>query len=258
MSEDKVKEVVEKTDNEDTVTEVDPYEEKARAKGWVPEDEWNNPDKEWIDAKEFLQRDSFFKKISSLKYEISQLRESMKAREEQHIKLLEKERKEAIERLKKEKKEALTMGEVEKALTIDEELDTLRDAAVEVQPLPTEPPPEFVNWVGENSWYHEYPSLRAEADAIGPAIAQTNPGLSYQEVLEKVTKQIKLSHPDVFPRKQVNSKAEPGNKRQTRKSSGKSITLKDLPEHDQRVARTLIRNGVLTEEEYLKDYQKLS
>ena len=234
-------------------------EEKARQKGWVPEDEWKRTDKEWVDADEFLRRDSFFKKISSLKFEIQQLRDSMRVREQQHAEILEKERKQMIEELKAAKKQALREGEFEQAADLDEQLDNLREIPAVKPQSPQEPPPEFIQWVGENDWYTEYPHLRAEADALGPAIANMNPNMPFPKILDEVAKRVKMAHPEIFNSagKQPVSKAEGAQTRKATKKT-KGLSLDDLPESDRKVARTLIKNGVLTEEQYLKDYQILN
>lgn len=61
---------------EETVPEapalVKSLEERAREQRWVPKDEFNgNPD-DWVDAKEFIARGSFFKKIDKQKKELEE------------------------------------------------------------------------------------------------------------------------------------------------------------------------------------------
>lgn len=40
-----------------------PYEAKALEMGWRPKEEWDGPEEDFIDAKEYVRRKSLFEKI---------------------------------------------------------------------------------------------------------------------------------------------------------------------------------------------------
>lgn len=52
-------------------------EDKARETGWSPKDQWKGDPDEWVDAKEYIARGSFFKKIAKYKQEVEEQKQTL-------------------------------------------------------------------------------------------------------------------------------------------------------------------------------------
>lgn len=190
---------------EEEVTEIDPYDKKARDMGWVPEGDYEGDKDEWIDAKEFVKREPLFKKIKDKSTRIKTLERQMDkqgtAMKEMasHINDVDSiARDRAIRELKKDYKTAVRDEDEVKASEIDKEMDKLREPrpAPEVQAEIPEQTPAFQAWVDKNDWYRQDTDMKDFADAAGQVL--TGRGVYGDEMMNKVTEQVKKAYPDKF------------------------------------------------------------
>lgn len=234
--------------NEPELSEV---EVKAMEKGWVPEDQWEgNPD-DWRSAKEFMDRSSFFEKISNQNREIYQLKEDIRAAREHLQKLHKAQGSTTVTKLEQQKVEALEQGNYDDVVKIEKEIreaekvseepevpDAVREGAND---------PLFTEWLNDNPWYNDDQERRIFADSFGISFRQNNPNATPEEVYEHVTKAVKRTFPDKFnsPRTeaqttQTNNQTRPTSTKKT--SSG--FTPNDLSEDQTRVGRRFVKLGL--------------
>lgn len=244
--------------------------DRARKLGWKPKTEYDGDPAEWRPAKEFIERQSFFDKIKSVKDDLYQSRRENKQLQKdlamikeyvQNMSKIERER--AIAELQNQKAAAVQDANVDEVRRIDAQIDTIRDtkvAATEVKDVPQGPPPEFYEWTGRNKWYDDDAELRAEADDFGMGIMRRNPGLPVGEVLRQVEVKIKKMYPEKFPsqtKRPAAQAVESGGVQNSGTPRGKGkLTVSDLDEMQRKAMDAFVKRGVLTQEQYLESLSK--
>lgn len=247
---------------------MSPTEEKARTQGWVSEDEWVEQGKDaddWVDAKQFVFRGELMQRIQQQSKQLNelngkndQLTKALKKLGEVNSKVAEEGYQKAIRDLKRQKAAALSDEDHEAVIEIDDKIDELKEAQKAVaeesviedsKPAdPNIPSPEYAAWVAkpENNWYTNDPVLRGVADAIGMEYYNSHPGVPMQDVLDYVSKQIKIEMPHKFGGSKPTAPAviEGGGKP---KPTGKKpkFTAKDLDDEQLKMAKTFVETGAL-------------
>jgi hypothetical protein len=236
-------------------------EEQALAMGWRSKEHWEGDPDEFVDAKEFVQRQKFYDRIETQSKKIKDLEKSLNMLSEHHKKVYETSYKAALEDLKEQKVQALEQGEYRKVQEIENRIDQVKEEAkVQLQaveaPARKEPDPGFIRWVNVNQWYVNDPMLRQEADRIGIAYAALYKDKPADEIVDYVAKEIKRMHPEKFrnPNKDRASVVEgSSSKAKPDKSEGNYA----LTEEEERAMKTFIRQGIMTKDEYLKEIKRV-
>lgn len=235
------------------------WEENARSAGWVPLEEWQGDPEDWTDAKEFVKRGELFHKISSQSSEIKDLRKAINGLMEHHQKVRETEFSRALDYLKQQKKTALEEGDADKLLAVDDAIDKLKEeqaqakeeAKVEKKSGPT---PVFVNWVSQNQWYTQDPELREFADEVGIITFKKSGGTIAEDELYKIVKaRVMKAFPEKFKGQGAKTSTVEG---ATSSRPSKADTFK-LDEHEERIMKTFVRQGIMTAEEYKNELKRV-
>lgn len=244
---------------------------KAQGLGWRPLDQWKGDPADWVDAKEFLGRQSLFDKIKSLKDELNNTRrgnERDMADIKAYIQNMSKiEYNRAMKDLKAQRKEAIEDRDVEAVEKIDEQINEIEQTRVAAPSANTaakvqEVQNKFNEWRSKATWYDEDQELHAEADLIGSAYGMKNPNKDITQICEYVEKTIKKMYPEKFtsgeeePVEKPVRKApavEGGRMSASTPAKGKSDTLTeaDLDPQQRQVMNTMIRRGVVSREQFL-------
>lgn len=263
----KTEETVE-TKQTEASAEPSPLEKRATEQGWQPLEEWvaaGNAADDWRDARSFLDRGELLNRISQQSKEMKELRKTLKDFQEHNKKLAETKFKEKLDSLKVEKKEALESGDAARVVEIDEQIDLVRDTLAEhkaeaatPEPVTPEVPPEFQRWVDRNSWYAQNPEMREFADNIGTAYAKNNRNKTPVEVLQYVEQRVRKTYSEMFtnPARNAPNTVEAGSTRGAATRS-KSDPAAALPPEAVEVMNRLVRSGVMTKEEYIKQYNTM-
>lgn len=248
--------------------EVNPEEAKASESGWVPKDKWveqgNDPDS-WRSAREFNERGEFFKTIHTTKSELKRTQSALTALQRHHQYVFEKAHQKAINDLRKEKRQAMQQEDFQRVEEIDAEIEQAnREAVQTVQTLNAQAQevasagthPEFQVWMDRNQWYVTDGEMREFAEAAGLAYFSRNPKANPQEVLAEVEKKVKKAYPEKFGIRKTapNPVAASDKSTGASKKSTPKIQLDDL---ERQIADTLVRSGVMTEEQYIAELQKV-
>lgn len=248
--------------NQEVVQEnkPDPVVERALQMGWKPETDWEGDPVDFVDAKEFINRQPLFDKIEHQSKELRQLRQAFDALRTHHSKVKEVEYTRALAALKAEKRRALTEGETERALIIEDKMEEIQEqktqfdndiAQVSPQEI-SQPRPEFVRWSQENSWYGKDRAMTAFADKLGVELAQE--GRSPADVLTQVTKEIRQEFKHKFENnnRQRAGAVESGTRRGANTES--EFAMND---DERRIMNRILQAGGLTKEQYIAELKKV-
>jgi len=248
--------------------EPTPIEAEAALQGWVPEEEWveNGRDpKDWRPAKEFLDRGELFKTIHSTKRDLKQTQAALTALQRHQQFMFEKGYQRALTDLKKEKRVAIKNEDFERLEEIEEQIEEVTEQHQEAkQELAqaaqaaqvTGPHPEFVEWQGRNPWYSTDSDLREFADASGLIYYNKNPGISPQDVLRYVETSVRKKFPEKFGVKKAAPNAVAGVDRSGVNGKKAPKVAFELDEMEREIMNTLVKSGVMTEEQYITDLKK--
>lgn len=233
-------------------------EDRARAQGWVPKEEWQGTSK-WRDADEFVERGELFGKIDAQGRALKQTKDALSELTKHYQKVAETEYQRALKDLKAQKKEALEAADADEVLRLEDEIDQLREAKPVAKQAAAEPSqlhPEFVQWVQTNQWYAgstpKHAAMRAWADTRGNELAAQ--GIAPADVLKRVAQEARVEFAGNFtnPNRQRASAVEGGGAPGTKVSSGRF----ELSEVEQTIMKKLVGAGALTKEEYIADIKK--
>ena len=238
------------------------YEEQARAMGWVPEDEWveaGHDPEDHRSAKEFVERDSLYKRIKSYSNRTAQLERQLAEQAEFQAKIFETARAQALADLEAKHSQAVEDGDVRKANELAREMT--KQAAIPAPQANTGAmsQAEFDEWKESNSWYQTDKIRTKFADQAGAEFAREyiqkhGRRPTTTEVLEHVDKEVKESFKEERPRGPA-SPAGATNRRSGGRKTG--LSRADLSDVETMVMDALIKSGDITEEKYLKNLEDL-
>lgn len=250
---------------EEVVKEQEPapqlseIEQRAMELGWQPKEEFEanpaNAGKKWRDAEDFLDRQSFFDHINSLKQEVRQAKRAAQLLAEHNRKIEQVSYERALAKLKAERKEALENQDYAKAEEIRDQIDDLKTKAVQttVPEMPSDSNAVVSAWMERNKWYTQDNDLRVFAD--GYAVNLYNSGVrDPKEALPLIEAKVRETFPNKFrnPNKDRPQSLEGGGQQKQSKST---FTL--TPE-EEKIMDTMLKAGVpLSREEYIKQIKML-
>lgn len=233
-------------------------EQRAMDGGWVPQEEWQGDPDDWRPAKEFVDRGELFKKIEDQSRTIKQFKQTLDAMGKHHAQVREVEYKRALETLKAQKKEALVEGDADAVIDIDEKIALVREEQQELKstpaPVSQEPTanPILDRWQEKNNWYSRDKAMTAFADALGRELHSE--GKSLSDALVEIDKQVKTEFPHKFRNP---NKDKPGIVEGSSNRGGKADLSMDLTEEERQVMHKLVKTGVMTKEQYIKDLRAI-
>lgn len=241
----------------DTPIERTPIELRALDMGWRPKEDFDGDEDDFIEAKEFVRRKPLFEKIEHQNKQIKAVTRALDGLKEHFTKVRETEFNRALAALKAERKQALSDGDGDrfeqaddKIKEVEEDLASVKAIAHET-PIEKELPQEFTNWVSRNSWYNSTGYMRKFADDLGNRLGNEvkSGNMTTAEVLKEVEKQVRKE----FPQKFTNpNKADAPDVASSRTQTSRSKNAEaDLTEQERRVMNDLVRQKVLTKEEYI-------
>ena len=246
-------------------------EDKAKARGWVPPEEWRGDPEKALDAETFLQKaednlpllksnvEALTRRLKDTQDELRDTRETFK-QYETHIRAAHERE---LTRLKKELKGAVEEGDTEKFDAIQAEIDGLKPTGA--VPATTEGGIEnrfndsaaLDDWKRENAWWFEEDVDMAEYTIkVDNHLAKVKK-LSHRDQLAEVTKRVKAKFPDRFETPETKESKPPrmqgGENYASNKSNGKK-GYADLPGEAKTACDKFVKQGWLTRDQYVKDY----
>lgn len=239
-------------------TEVDSIEERARLQGWRPKDEYKGDESRWVDAETFIARGEdqvpiLKERFHKLEADYLEQKKTLEALAKHHKETAEREYKRALADLKKQKAEAVANGDSDAFIKIEEDEERLRSEK-EAKKEESAPAvhPDWSGWVADNTWYTSDKEAKEFADFISAKVGQENPHLVGRAFFDAVKDRVKKAMPQKFenPRRKDPPHVEgDGGGRRTGK---KGYT--DLPPEAKAACDKFVKQGVLTKEQYIKDF----
>ena len=234
---------------------------EAKRQGWVPQEDYNGPEDKWVDAETFVKKgkeiNALLRKDNDfLKREVAEMKTTMMEFKKFHAETEKRAYERAMSDLREQKKEAISTGDGDKVLQIDDAIDELKSRKIEAKAErpSNQPDPSFVSWNEENKWFGSDTELTNEANLIGEVIKRQNPTLIGSEFLDEVTKRVKKMYPEKFTN---SNRARPSPVEGTTapKATGKNGKgFNDLPPEAKAACQKFEKNGLLTRDQYLKEY----
>ena len=264
-------------------------EDRARAMGWRPKEEFRgNPD-QWRDADEFVRVSE--EELPVLRERNRRLQEQVasdaRAREAQADQIsrmermsalgLKRQREQIQEEYRQAKLEAVDIGDIQAYQNIEQqERQALGDFDEDLNSV-VEPkggqdggnPPtvdqdkrqETVDFVQRNPWFNSDPELHQTACAISNIVGDANPNMSLGDVLAETERRVKMMHPERFPaapaRRQRASPVEGGGgRRAASQRTGHGVSK--LPPEVRKQGQAFVDEGLYKNlDEYAKDYNAM-
>jgi len=220
-------------EHEGTEEVEEELEEMARKAGWKPKEEWDGKG-EWRDAKEFLEKgkeiNSFLKKQNdSLLSELRAVKDENKkvlSATERIIKMHEESKKQAVEealrQFERQRQEAIEEGDYEAVVDIEKEMEKVKPK--EEEKKDEGPPPNFQEWVRDNSWYMNDKKMAARADRIAAEFHQTGRfGEDDPDLYALVREEMEARYPSFFSNPNREKKAKVAASKRTPAGGKKSF-----------------------------------
>lgn len=233
---------------------------EAKRQGWVPQEDYNGPEDKWVDADTFVKKgkeiNALLRKDNEfLKREVSEMKSTMMEFKKFHADTEKRAYERAMSDLREQKKEAIAAGDGEKVLQVDDAIDELKTARKEEKiAAPAQAiDPAFVAWQDENRWFGKDNELTAEANLIGEVVKRQNPTLIGSDFLEEVTKRVKRMYPEKFTNANRN-KPNPVEGSTAKPAGARGKGFNDLPPEAKQACQKFEKQGLVTREQYIKEY----
>lgn len=269
-------------------------EDEARELGWKPEDEFEGDPERWVSAKEFLQRDSFFKRIDGQKkqintqsQEIQALKKALKTLTELNKATKLKEIEESKATIKSKKRDAFESQDFESFEKAEAEMASLHEEEKLVDGLDDliEDPVEDSNKVDpakllqhpiakeafdkferlSKDWFNKDAAATAVANATSTQVFNSTQGSPEEKLkasLDAALLAVRKRFPEYFknPMKSapaaVGKSTSKGGETPRQVDKRKTGLVSRMTAQERSIMKNIIADTGMTEEAYLEAYQK--
>lgn len=194
-------------------------EARARAQGWVPKEEFRGPAEKWRDADEFVRRGEeelpiLRERSRTLERKLAEVERENVSRYQRLEKMTEialtRQRQELQSRYEAAMRQAVESGDVQRYDQLrNQQYEAVTDfdkrtrAQIEEPAAQPGAPPPHVQaavqrWSAANTWFNSDPELNYAAQGVHVRLNREKPGLSIEENLAEVTKEMRRRFPDKF------------------------------------------------------------
>jgi hypothetical protein len=236
--------------------QVEPAEDKARRLGWKPKDEYTGPEGKWVDAAEFVRRGEesptlLRKNNEALERQVKNLRDDLKKVAGQMGQFQKRAYEQAVKDIEARHAAAVDEGDRAAALDAANELaDLKREVDSVSEPEGSDPDEKAAldEFKARNPWMGKDNAMTAYAVALSNDLARR--GIDGKEQLEEVERQMRAAFPAKFTRPRPAVPAVEGQTPSRPRTKG----FIDLPADAKAMAQSFAKRGVMTVEEYAKDF----
>ena len=242
------------------------FEAEASADGWVPEAQWDKPDKEWVDARTFIEkgekvmgivkghRDRLKVENTELLSRIETLEMTTKEYGEYQRQLRDSDRSKAQEEVKSLKlqlAEAVSSADGPEFTRLNEEIAS-REKSIDVRPGPDNRQ-IAQKWHSENEWYGKDSILTDYADGVANRLQRQ--GVTGKFYFEEITRQVKAAFPGEFKntnRERENGVESGGNREVPNR---KAQSYDNLPAWAKEACDKFDKTGVCSKKDYVANFE---
>ncbi len=240
-------------------------EDRARDMGWRPLSEFKGDESRFVDAETFVKKGEEVlpivkanarkaeEALSKAQAEIAEMKDSFREFKKYHSQTEQRALTQARKELEREMSEAVEAKDHKAVREIAADMAALsKDVQTDDHGNPYQSPDHAKTlnaWKGENPWFGSDSVMTAAANAVANELEQS--GVKGAEQLAEVAKRMRAEFPHKFENANRRTPAAVEGSTPTRKA-GK--TWADLPPEARQTADKWVKNGLLTKEQYLKDF----
>lgn len=242
-------------------------EKRAARMGWRPKEEFKGDPGRWIDADAFVARTEqelpiALGTIKNLERRLADTEETIKQFAKYAKSTEERAYNRALKGLQKTQREAVELGDTAKFDAAQKEIDEVLQAR-DKQDEPVKKPErnrDFEEWTGRNPWYGTDPDMTRIADDVSRSVVAAFPELvGKRGIYDKYDEALKLRLGDKInagsnPRRQEPPAVAAGTGNSGGSASGGKHSYAALPSEAKAACDKFVKAGLLTREQYLKDY----
>lgn len=246
-------------------------EKRASRMGWRPKEEFRGDPNRWIDAEGFVDRTerelpialgtikTLERRLADTEATIHQFAAYAKTTEERAYQR-------ALKSLQKEQRDAVAVGDTDKFDAAQKEIDEVikqrEQLASKTQaPAPTAQNRDFEAWTQRNPWYGSDPDMTRIADEVSRSVVAAFPELvGKRGIYDKYDEALKLRMGDKLNGANNPRRSDPpavagaSGGGDAAASSGGKKSYAALPAEAKAACDKFVKAGLLTREQYLKDY----
>lgn len=238
-------------------------EKRAARMGWRPKEEFKGDPGRWIDAEAFVARTEqelpiALGTIKNLERRLADTEETIKQFARYAKSTEERAYNRALKDLQKQQREAVEVGDTAKFDAAQKEIDEVLQAKDRQITPPTQPPErnwDFEAWAGRNPWYGTDPDKTRIADEVSRAVVAAYPELVGKRwIFEKYDEALRLRFGDNPRRQEPPAVAPAAGGGNSGGATGGKHSYAALPAEAKAACDKFVKAGLLTREQYLKDY----
>jgi hypothetical protein len=227
----------------------DTFTEKAKSAGWRPLEEFEGDPEQWVDAKEFVKRAPLYEKNHKLKKEVNELRTTLHEVKGHISKVSEAAYNKAVRDLMAQRDQAIDDGDRDQVKEIDKAIKEAEGIKVPANNVH----PAIKEWEDENGkWFY----ADQEISGFGLSYAQNylnNHPQDFEGAMKAMDSALRKAYPDKFEKPAEKRTAPAAVESGGRSGGAKTYTKSDLNDEQRSVMNRFVRQGVMTEEQYIKD-----
>lgn len=251
---------------ENALSDAPSMEDQAREMGWRPKEEFKGDDSKWVDAETFVKRGEDIlpivranakkdrEALEAARAEIAEMKKTFGEFKKYHSQTERRAYERAMRDLEERQAEAVEAGDLKAVREITKEMtDLSKDVQTDGNGDPYESEDhkgELARWKGENPWFEKDSVMTGAAIAIASELEAQ--GVKGKAQMDEVAKRIKAEFPHKFENERRKVPAAVEGASPPRKG-GK--TRSDLPPEARAQMDKWVKQGLLTEAQFLKDYQ---
>jgi len=229
--------------------QVDPFITKASAAGWRPLEEFEGDPEQWIDAKEFVKRAPLYEKNHKLKKEVADLKTTLHEVKGHITRVSEAAYMKAVSDLTAQRDEAIDNGDRGAVRELDKQIKE-----AEAIKVPTDNVhPAIKAWEADNGeWFYKDDEISGFGLAYAQNYLTRKPG-DFAGAMESMESAVKKAFPDKFEKAPAPRKTPPAVESGSRGDGKKTFSKADLNDEQRNVMNRFVRQGVMSEEDYIKE-----
>lgn len=245
-------------------------EDKARRMGWRPQEEFKGDATRWVDAETFVRRGEevlpivqaanrqLERALEKATGKIAEMEQTFREFGEHHTRTVKSQYERAMRDLEERQAYAAEAGDVEGVKALTREITDLTAQMSEPKAEDKKPKPDpkleqaITAFKADNPWFETDAAMTGAAVAIADQLVKEGV-LDTDAQLAEVAKRIRAEFPHKFenPRRSAAAAVEgaSGQKRSAQK------TYSDLPAEAKAACDRFVKQGLLTRDQFVKDYQ---
>lgn len=241
-------------------------EDQARDMGWRPKEEFKGEEGRWVDAETFVKRGEEIlpivkanakrdrEALDAAKAEIAEMRKSFSEFKQYHSQTEKRAHERARKELERELAEAVNAKDFAAVRSITDDIASLsKDVRTDDQGQPYATPDHakaLNQWKGENAWFGSDSVMTAAANAIANELEAS--GVKGADQLAEVAKRMRAEFPHKFENERRKAPPAVEGASPPRKAAK---GWNDLPPEAKATADRWVKQGLLTREQFVRDYQ---